>query len=72
VRISLTSFLKVKLTVKQVLIIESGTGMGMLFCKDLVEKCSGKIWVTSKQGQGTEFSFTVPSGLMKASRLEVA
>jgi signal transduction histidine kinase len=51
---------------------ESGTGMGMLFCKDLVEKCSGKIWVTSKQGQGTEFSFTVPSGLMKASRLEVA
>jgi len=51
---------------------ESGTGMGMLFCKDLVEKCSGKIWVTSKQGEGTEFSFTVPSGLLAENRLEVA
>ncbi len=51
---------------------ESGTGMGMLFCKDLVEKCSGKIWVTSKQGQGTEFSFTVPAGTINESRLEVA
>jgi two-component system sensor histidine kinase/response regulator len=39
---------------------ESGTGMGLLFCKDLVEKCNGKIWVTSKQDEGTEFSFTVP------------
>ncbi|WP_426667966.1 tetratricopeptide repeat-containing sensor histidine kinase [Mucilaginibacter sp. McL0603] len=40
---------------------ESGTGMGLLFCKDLVEKCNGKIWVISKQGIGTEFSFTVPA-----------
>ena len=51
---------------------ESGTGMGMLFCKDLVEKCSGKIWVTSKQGEGTEFSFTVPCGIITENRLEVA
>jgi two-component system, sensor histidine kinase and response regulator len=40
--------------------LESGTGMGLLFCKDLVEKCNGKIWVTSEEGVGTEFSFTVP------------
>jgi two-component system sensor histidine kinase/response regulator len=40
---------------------ESGTGLGLLFCKDLVEKCNGRIWVTSKQGTGTEFAFTVPS-----------
>jgi len=51
---------------------ESGTGMGMLFCKDLVEKCSGRIWVTSEQGQGTSFSFTVPLGVINESRLEVA
>jgi len=51
---------------------ESGTGMGMLFCKDLVEKCSGKIWVTSEQGRGTAFSFTVPTGFISESRLEVA
>jgi len=41
---------------------ESGTGMGLLFCKDLIEKCNGKIWVESTQGQGTEFFFTLPVG----------
>ncbi len=51
---------------------ESGTGMGMLFCKDLVERCSGRIWVNSKQGEGTAFSFTVPTGFISESRLEVA
>jgi two-component system sensor histidine kinase/response regulator len=51
---------------------ESGTGMGMLFCKDLVERCSGRIWVNSKQGEGTAFSFTVPTGFIAESRLEVA
>jgi two-component system sensor histidine kinase/response regulator len=40
---------------------ESGTGMGMLFCKDLVERCHGSIWVTSELGVGTEFLFTLPS-----------
>ncbi|MDB5006365.1 MAG: sasA 2 [Mucilaginibacter sp.] len=51
---------------------ESGTGMGMLFCKDLIEKCSGKIWVTSQQGKGTEFSFTLPTGISTEARFEVA
>ncbi|WP_426668611.1 tetratricopeptide repeat-containing sensor histidine kinase [Mucilaginibacter sp. McL0603] len=41
---------------------ESGTGMGLLFCKDLIEKCNGKIWVESTLGQGTEFFFTLPVG----------
>lgn len=51
---------------------ESGTGMGLLFCKDLVEKCNGKIWVTSKLGEGTEFSFTVPAGIRQESNIEFA
>jgi signal transduction histidine kinase/uncharacterized protein HemY len=41
---------------------ESGTGMGLLFCKDLIEKCHGKIWVESQPGHGTEFFFTLPLG----------
>lgn len=41
---------------------ESGTGMGLLFCKDLIEKCNGRIWVESTQGSGTEFFFTLPIG----------
>jgi two-component system sensor histidine kinase/response regulator len=44
---------------------ESGTGMGLLFCKDLVEKCNGTIWVTSQKGVGTEFSFTLPISIPK-------
>jgi len=40
---------------------ESGTGMGLLFCKDLIEKCNGRIWVKSKLGEGSEFMFTVPA-----------
>lgn len=40
---------------------ELGTGMGLLFCKDLVEKCNGLIWVASEPGLGTEFSFTIPA-----------
>lgn len=51
---------------------ESGTGMGLLFCKDLVEKCHGKIWATSKPGQGTEFAFTIPVGMLSESKLELA
>ncbi|HEY9004151.1 MAG TPA: tetratricopeptide repeat-containing sensor histidine kinase [Mucilaginibacter sp.] len=43
---------------------ESGTGMGLLFCKDLIEKCNGKIWVESTQGHGTEFFFTLPIGIV--------
>ncbi len=44
---------------------ESGTGMGLLFCKDLIEKCNGEIWVSSQQGVGSEFSFRIPSGVHK-------
>ncbi|QEC64685.1 sensor histidine kinase [Mucilaginibacter ginsenosidivorans] len=40
---------------------ESGTGMGLLFCKDLIEKSNGTIWVTSKPGKGSNFFFTLPS-----------
>jgi two-component system sensor histidine kinase/response regulator len=50
---------------------ESGTGMGMLFCKDLVERCNGTIWVSSTPGEGTKFSFTLPAGVL-SDRLEVA
>ncbi len=44
---------------------ESGTGMGLLFCKDLIEKSNGKIWVQSSPDNGTEFFFTIPVGNCK-------
>ncbi|WCT13904.1 tetratricopeptide repeat-containing sensor histidine kinase [Mucilaginibacter jinjuensis] len=39
---------------------ESGTGMGLLFCKDLIEKCNGEIWATSEPDVGTVFTFSIP------------
>ena len=40
---------------------ETGTGLGLLMCKDLVEKNGGRIHVESKIGEGTTFTFTVPA-----------
>ncbi|MBI9053031.1 MAG: cyclic nucleotide-binding domain-containing protein [Bacteroidales bacterium] len=39
---------------------ESGTGLGLILSKDFVEKNNGTISVSSKEGVGTTFQFTVP------------
>lgn len=39
---------------------EHGTGLGLVLCKDLVERNGGKIWVESEIEQGTTFTFTLP------------
>ncbi len=39
---------------------ESGTGLGLILCKDLIEKNNGKIWAISEFGKGSQFSFTLP------------
>ena len=38
---------------------ESGTGMGLLLCKEFVEKHNGRIWATSQVDIGSEFVFTM-------------
>jgi PAS domain S-box-containing protein len=40
---------------------EKGSGIGLILCKDLIEKHGGRIRVKSIQGTGTEFIFTLPS-----------
>lgn len=39
---------------------EKGTGLGLIICREFVEKNGGEITVQSKPGEGTTFSFTLP------------
>jgi signal transduction histidine kinase len=39
---------------------EKGTGLGLILCKEFVDKHNGKLWVESEVGKGTSIHISLP------------
>jgi len=49
---------------------EKGTGLGLLLCREFVEKHGGRIWAESEAGQGASFHFLLPNANVKTCRTD--
>ena len=49
---------------------EKGTGLGLILCKEFIEKNNGVLWVESEEAKGSRFSFTVPRYRGNLNKLE--
>jgi CheY-like chemotaxis protein/two-component sensor histidine kinase len=51
-----------------------GSGLGLMFCKEIVHMHGGTIWVTSEEGKGSKFHFSIPFSIPspQSSPLQIA
>ncbi len=47
---------------------QGGTGLGLAFCRDVIEKHNGRLRVESKVGQGTTFTLKLPLASASSAR----
>lgn len=51
---------------------EEGTGLGFAICKDFIQRNNGMVYIESKPGEGSTFSFTIPTNLTRETILRVS
>ena len=44
-------------------LVKDGTGLGLSMVKQIIQRYGGKIWVNSREGIGSKFSFTLPKSI---------
>lgn len=40
--------------------LESGMGLGLYICTEIIKQQNGRLWVESESGKGAKFCFTLP------------